>query len=369
MTIRTSEVIHRWMGWCPNTPMTRIATVLPAEKSENIHQPQPGGGAGVKERIRQGTGIAVQSIKTLIHNKQLLWFSFLAGLVILIMTFWESAFIIYSSSLHFGSYSYWSFGYKSGLILTFVIEIISIFCLNFLLASLLLSFQSDNTESLGKVRKGLSLAKSHVQSITGWSFILALLGTAIYTIIVHHPYFGHLYPAMVTFTLYLPFVYYIPDILLSAMSFVFIKMFVNVFLFILTLFVIPVIVLENKNLPDAVTGSISYLKNTWIEIVICFFIFSLIMLGISLLDPVIRMTPAFAGYDYHFFSVYSIEMALICILFLLGWWITSVIGFTVAGIAIKNLYTLGKTGQMPGNFSRPTASKIEPAKVESRQEI
>jgi hypothetical protein len=128
-------------------------------------------------------------------------------------------------------------------------------------------------------------------------------------------------------------------------------------------------VLENKSLSDAVTGSILYLKKTWIEIIACFFIFGLFLLGISLLAPLIDMTPVFVDYDYHFFSVYSIEMAVICILFLLGWWVTTVIGFTVAGIAIQNLHTLGKTEQMPGNFSRPTAPEIEPAKVESRQEI
>jgi len=339
MMAHVSEVIRGWLGWCPNAPVMRTTSAVFAAHPATVHPAQPDGGIGGSGRINRGITCAVESTKTLIRNKRLFWFSFLTGLVILFMFIAELSLMVYS-----GSYSYWVLGFRPGLVLTFVIEMISVFSLYFLLAGLIMSVSPVLPGRPVTLRDGLSHARSHMRSIAGWSVIMALCGTALYTIAVHNQYFSYLYPAIMTMTLYIPFIYYIPDIILSALSFTFIKILINVFLFILTLFVVPVLVLENTTLPDAVAGSLSLMKKVWAEIIVCSLIFCLALLGISSLDLIIRMTPALVNYDYSFFHAQGWWMAIMVSVYVLVWWILAIIGSTVIGISTLRLYTYGKTG-------------------------
>ncbi|MBN1431194.1 MAG: hypothetical protein JW931_00300 [Methanomicrobiaceae archaeon] len=328
--------IRKKMGWCPNTAMMQTAAVLPSEKPEIVHNPRPDGGG---KRIARGAGIATRSIKTLFSNRKLLWYPLLAGLVILFMFAAELLLMIYS-----GSYSYWSLGYKTGLVLTFAIEIASIFGLNLIMAGIVLCLY-DSQAGPATVRKGLSLAKCHLKPVAEWSFLMALAGTAVYTILVHHPYYNHLYPAFVTATLSIPFLYYIPGMVSAAISQTFTLMFINAILLTITLFVIPGIVLGKRDVPGAAKNSLFMLSKTWIETAACIIVFGLILLWISLFNPLIQMTPAFTGYDYHFFAVHATAIAAVCIIFLLCWWAVVTVVYTVAGIAVTDLYKLGNTVQ------------------------
>lgn len=331
--------IKKKMGWCPNTAMMQTAAVMPLEKGEIVHNPRPDGGDGGRKRIVLGAGIAVRSIKTLFSNKRLLWFPLLTGLVILFMFAAELLLMIYS-----GSYSYWLLGYKAGLVLTFAIEMVTIFCLNLILAGIILGLYGGQTGP-ATVRKGLSLGKSRLKPVAEWSFLMALAGTAVYTVLVHHPYYNHLYPAFVTATLSIPFLYYIPGMVSAAISQTFILMSINAILLTVTLFVIPGIVLGERDFPAAAKNSFFILRKTWIETAVCMIIFGLILLWISLFDPLIQMIPLITGYDYHLFAVHATAIAAVCIIFLLCWWTVVSAVYTIAGIAVSDLYKLRETVQ------------------------
>ena len=84
MTItRLSEMIHEWMGWCPNAPPLRAAPAALVVPPEIIHpsQSSDGGSAGNSGKIHRGVSIAAGSLKAMLRDRQLLWFSVLAGLV------------------------------------------------------------------------------------------------------------------------------------------------------------------------------------------------------------------------------------------------------------------------------------------------
>ena len=124
------ETFERYLGWCPNAPAMRTATVVLTTPPVTLHPLEPDGGAGGSGRIDRGINLAVRSIKILSRNKRLLYFSFLTGLVMLFM-------FIAQYGLHLlGTYPYYAIDFPRWLVLTFAIDLVSVFCLTVLLAGL-----------------------------------------------------------------------------------------------------------------------------------------------------------------------------------------------------------------------------------------
>lgn len=206
-------------------------------------QPPGPGGTGGPCRVTRGFRIAAGSIRTLFRNRPLFWYSFLTGLLFLFIFLAELSLIVLS-----GSYSYWVLGYRTGLLLTFGIYLTGFFCMNVLLAGLFLTLSLVDGWPIS-VRDGLARATKHLQPLLTWSLIAALAGTAVHTVALHHPLYNVAFPAFVTATLSVPFTYYLPHSFLSALALTLIRLFIIIVLFIPSLFVVPVLVLEKKEIP------------------------------------------------------------------------------------------------------------------------
>ncbi len=183
---------------------------------------------------------------------------------------------------------------------------------------------------------------------------MAIAGTLVYTWFMQDPATRGLHAAIDISAFYIPYVYYVPDMIGSAIFFSIWLLLIDALLFLLSLFVVPVIVLEKKGLTAAFAGSIALAKRTWGEITGCYLIFVLIAIGISFISVIICLTPVFVNHDYDFFLSWyrgRVLMTAICFLYIAGWWVLMAIGSTIAGIAIASLYTYGKTGQTPGEFT------------------
>ncbi|WP_421909547.1 hypothetical protein [Methanolacinia petrolearia] len=329
-------------AWCPLTETLQTTLTEPSSGYAPVLSVQPdGGGNGAGRRIGRGAGIASRSIKILINNRKLLWYPLLAGLALFLMYLTEMAFKAYAIMTCSGSYGYWSLGYHYGFVLTFVVELIFFFCLNYIFAATVIDI-SKNPENPGAVRKSLYSAKNYLKTIAGWSVILAVVATAIYAFVLQQPWHAHLYPALGTTMFQIPFVYYVPILPLATITAVIEKILYTVPLLVITLYVIPLLVLENRNLSGAIGGLAGFFRRTWIEIVVCSLIFATIVVGITLLSPLICMTPMFVDYDYHFFAAYAIPMAAVCFIFLALLWTAAASVFTTTGIAAVDLYKLGK---------------------------
>ena len=351
---RLGEIVHQWMGWCPNAPALRTASTVLSTPPVTVNPLEPDGGAGGSGRIRRGAQFATGSIQTLVRNKQLLWFPLLTGLVMLFMI---AAFF---SLMVYGTYPYPAIAWPLWLALVFSIEAITVFCLYFLLAGLILSVSAGSSEGMVSFRKGLSDARSHVRSIAGWSVGLAFLGTALLAAIELR-YADSLFIAISSIIGQFPFYFVLqPEVLgpgpiptvvnpLSAATFTIAAMIINVVFFILTLFVVPVLILENKGLPDAVAESFSLIKKIWGEIVACLLVFCLIVIGISLCSLIFRVAYGVISFDDQFFW-YQGGWIASAALYILVWCAVTVICSTAVGVSLFGLYTYAKSGRIPEGF-------------------
>jgi hypothetical protein len=184
---------------------------------------------------------------------------------------------------------------------------------------------------------------------------MAFVGTAIYVPLSNFGFSPFtLYPVLDQFPfnfILFPEVYSIGPIggtyaILSAVTFTTIAMGINIVLFILTLFVVPLLVLENRRLPEAVFGSFFHMKKLWGEIMVCFLIFGLVLFCVSLTSLLFRVVYGFVAPHMLLFWYPGGAWIAAAVLFIVALCALAVIISTIAGIATFNLYTYGKTGRM-----------------------
>ena len=324
MFMRLSEIVRRHLGWCPNARSFETAPAARVNTPVSINLPSPDGGEGRPGRIDRGFRLAAGSIKILIRNLRLLWFSFLTGLV-MIFSLATNLYIQVAS----GTNPFVGTGLvtnspeiliaKGSLLwfaLTYVTTFISAFLNYFLLAGLIICVSFILSGKTISLREGLSRAWDHRVYLAGWSAVGALIGTA--SAIIMYSVTGSI-PVMV---------------LAMAAIFLF---------FALTMFVLPAIVIDNRGLVHAISDSLSLFRKMWGEIIVCFGIFFLILfvLYVIFLIPIIFIgfsseSTASAG-----FAVILTMLVMIVLMF---------IGSTILGIATLGLYTTGRNGSLPQAF-------------------
>jgi hypothetical protein len=302
---QNSPDAHWWLGLCPKAPVFLASETGVGGQFEPAHEGSPDGGAGGPETIRRGIRAALSGTKTLIHNPQLLWFSFLAGLVLVahLIIQWMLIFVNINSG-------------SSDLILSpvvaFAVEFPTVFCLAFLLAGLTLSISSEKGGPVSLFH-GLSMAKKYSRSLAGWSVVVALAGTLIFiagwgsSLLLSSmrfnsfDIFGTLYLLMFNVLMQFPFNWTLnPDVVFGGVeyslgmeytlgvgfptSFIYTLIFsaINTILFVLTLFVIPLLVLEGKRLKEAIYGSFTLMKNIRGEVTACVLGLGIVVFAASL---------------------------------------------------------------------------------------
>jgi len=168
-----SALADCWLGLCRKAPVFRASETGIGDQPEPAHEGRPDGGTGRVKTIRRGVGAALSGMKTLIRNRQLLWFSLLAGLVL------AGHFIVQWGLLLVNINN--GFDLIRSPLVTFVVELLTVFCLVFLLAGLVLSLTSKNGGPVSFFQ-GLAMAKKYLRPLTGWSVVVALVGTLIFTV-------------------------------------------------------------------------------------------------------------------------------------------------------------------------------------------
>ena len=362
---QNSPDVHWWLGLCPKAPVFRTSQAAIVNLPEPSFEGSPDGGAGGSKTIRRGIGAALSGTKTLIHNRQLLWFSLLAGLVLAGNTIGQAAL----------RYIRWimqpdiivSYG------LDFLLGFATLFCLVFLLAGLVLSISSKK-EGPASFFEGLAGAKKYKKAIFLWSLVLALAGILLERMYV--------YFALVWFPHELGFLYTIGDgffistitqfpfnwtldwnmlteipgyggrsLLLWIYPFGFLETLhfsaITLLLFILTPFVVPLVLLEQKTLREAVVGSFVMMKKTWAEVATCALFLGVIVSGVFLTHLLIQAASGIVDpYETVIFHPPDTWIAL-ALLYDLVLLIVAFVVATVGGIAALHLYISAKSGQMP----------------------
>jgi hypothetical protein len=298
---RISENTGHWLGLCRKPPAVHAIPTGVDIPPESAYKGLPdGGGAGT---IRRGIGAAISAIMTLNRNRQLLWFTLLAGLVL-------AGNLIAQGAL---SYITWSMapymGETEWVVLTGIIEFFTLFFLVFLLAGLVMSLSSKKEEHVSFFG-GLVGAKRYIKAIVVWSVVLALAGLLIFSIYFYSPAWlprnnpfprilGTLFGSILNPLMEFPFnptltprTFFDPSrvggIPLTSWIYPFgimqtlVFSEINLLLFILTPFIVPCIVLEQKTLREAVVGSFALMKKNWDAAAACALFLGFVACGVFL---------------------------------------------------------------------------------------
>ena len=350
--ISVSRIVGQWLGLCRKPPVLHTTPVAFIESPATAN-PTPsgsGGGAGGSGRIGRGIGVLSGSIRTVNREKRLLWFSVLVGLVIVFM------FIAHYALHVLGSYPYEMISYPLGLVLTFSIELISVFCFCLILAGLFLNSPSDPADMGGSIRKGLSRAKTHAGALLCWSGFMAVIGTSMVllvtsagdltlsSLITRFP-FGYIVTPEVYGQGPIAGLFHIRYASLATIQ----LMIVNVTLFILTAFVVPVLVLENKPLPAAIGKSTRLFKTIWGEMLVCILLLGMVIIAFSLLSVIFQVIFNAVLLDSPFWYEFYYQggWRAVAALYMTVWIALVLILATVSGIVIRNLYAYTTTGRIP----------------------
>jgi hypothetical protein len=353
------ETAGHWFGLCRKPPVFRALQADIVNLPETALEGSPDGGAGGPGTIRRGIGAALSGTKTLIHNPQLLWFPLLAGLVLAVHLIAQAGLYVIPEWLFFDDTG----SVLPSLVLTFVAGFLTVFCLVFLLAGLILSLSSKEGGTISFFQ-GLSKAKKYLKPLTGWSAVVALAGTLIYIAGMYSFVPTWLSPFNIISALYFKLGYflfmvryqfpfnfvlnptlYIPNLppvfggdgwLISwALECTLILSAITVFLFLLTVFVVPLIVLEGQSLKEAVLGSFTLMKNTWGEVATCVLCLGMVVFAASL-------AWRFASQMYTSFTT-PIEVWIAAgLLYVLALSCFAFVVATVGGIAVLDLYRNAK---------------------------
>ena len=294
-----SGAAGHWFGLCPKAPVVRASQVGTGDHPDHAFEGSPDGGGGGSETIPRGIGSALSGIRTLNRNRQLLWFTPLAGLVLAGSAVGQSVLPFIDWPMR---------PYIIGwLVQNFLIEFATLFCLVFLLTGLVLSIPSKKEGSASFI-EGLCGAKKYMNAIIGWSVILAFAGMLLFVIYLYFPVWlwrelGFLdifepnnlirmlsqFPF--NFTLDPRIFQELPGyggrsllILMYQFGFIYALIFsaINLLLFVLTPFVVPFVVLEQKTLREAIVGSFTVMRKTWEEVAACSVFLGFVVLGLFL---------------------------------------------------------------------------------------
>jgi len=330
MTFHLSELFRKYRAWCPNSDARPLRTAPPvlATPPVTLNPAQPGGGAGGSGRNDRGIKLTTGSIRLLVRNRQLFWFSLLTGLVMifslvsnLYLQFISGMALFPGTGLTTGPASAAiSWGSPPWIALTFIIGFVSTFVTYYLLAALIACVSFIHSGRAATVRDGLAHAGQYLRPLFSWAMIWACIGV-VFSFFMNPSTMGSV---LVNF-----------GIIYGSMAFM-------ACLYVLTLFVVPLLVLDNNDIVTAVTGSLSLFRKVWAEILVCFIIYFLIVFVVMLICLVPMIAIGFSGSASAAVAVVVAYMLVMLILLF--------IGSTIVGITITGLYIYGKTGILPAMF-------------------
>jgi len=351
-----SETLDQWLGLCRKPPSVRTMQADFVHLPTNALEALPDGGGSGSGAIRRGIGAAFSGVRTLNRNRQLLWFGLLTGLVLAGNAVAEGALWFINRTLQPDIIGFY--------VQDFFLSFATLFCLLLLLASLIVSLSSKK-EGPASFFEGLAGAKKYIKPLFLWSMILALAAILLSHIWVDlftwlpldFPVLSMFGPySFVTSTItQFPFNWTLDWNLLTEIpgyggrslllliypyGFMMTATFivVSLFLFILTPFVVPLIVLERKTLWEAVAGSFAMMREIVAEIVTCAAFLGIVVFGLFLTHLLVQAASGIVDpYNTVMFHP-TVTWITLAVLYNLAFVAFALIIATVGGIALLEMY-------------------------------
>jgi len=201
-------------------------------------------------------------------------------------------------------------------VLLFLFYLVSYFVVIFFNTALISCVNARLNGKSMTVKEGLSAAANHFWSIFAWAIVSATIGIILHLIEERAGFVGQIVASLVG----------------GAWGLV-------------TFFVVPVLVLEDKGVVDSVKESVSLIRKTWGESIVGAGSIMIIFIAIGVL--------AFLGVlAVLLFSSSAILTGIVIALFVILVAILAVLASAMQGIFVTALYTYAKTGSVPSAFDR-----------------
>lgn len=165
------------------------------------------------------------------------------------------------------------------------------------------------------VTEGLQAAARHFPSILAWALVSATIGLVLYLIEERFGWVGQI----------------VASLLGAAWGFV-------------TFFVVPVLVLEDKGVVDAMKDSVTLIKKTWGESIVGSASMAIVFVIVGVIAAIPVVAALFSGNA----ALFTVVLALF-IMFVI---MLAVVYTAMEGIFITALYTYAKTGTVPSAFNQ-----------------
>ncbi|MFA5237880.1 MAG: hypothetical protein WC362_08520 [Methanoregula sp.] len=355
-----SIIADRWLGLCPKAPTLRTAPAVLLVLPETVRADRPDGSGPADRpgRVRQGVSIAAGSLRTMVRDRHMLWFSLLSGLLMIFLfaliygtrgNIYYDPFLI---RILLGDFILW-FDPRLIPILAFCL-----FCFTFLMAGLILYRNANSTDHPHTIWEGFAGARAHAGSLAALSIALALAGTILIAVVTSDNLTGISFQVMGAFLPYPWFLSGGPGLTITFWLFGSI-LFVTIILILALLYVVPVIVLENKGLVPALAGSVTLIRKTWHEMLGGLLVYGALVLLVGIISLVLCQSLSLYNYDPGFWNSQGLMpiMTLCSEIILFCFTILMAVCSTAAGVAIADLYRVGKSDGISGisgeNLDRP----------------
>ncbi len=262
------------------------------------------------EGISRSIELVKMSWRILMEDKKLLVFPVLSGIVVLLVIATFILPLVFSN----GSLSL-STNSITGIVLVFLFYLISSFVVIFFNVGLIACVYAKIQGREITVSEGLSVAVRHLGSIIAWSFIVATVGLILRMIEDRAGGLGQIAAGLVG----------------GVWSLV-------------TIFVVPVLVFEDKGVVDAMKEALALFKKTWGENAVGILSIGLVFFAVGAVGFLLVLATLLLGNPVVFLAAGALFIVLVAIL--------AILATAMQGIFVVALYTYAKTGRVPAAFDR-----------------
>jgi len=263
----------------------------------------------------ESIGRSIELVKTswtiLMDDKKLLIFPILSGLVTLLVLLTFALPFLFAGMVMGLAIA----GSGIFFLILFAFYVVSYFIVIFFNTALISCVNARLNGTGMSVGEGLTHASRHLPSIFAWALISATIGLILHLIERRAGILGRIAGAVIG----------------GVWS-------------LLTFFVVPVLVLEDKGVLDSVKESVSLIKRTWGESIVG----SGSILLIFVATGFIAFLALLGALAFGNMIVFGTALALFLILIV----VLVVVASAMQGIFVTALYTYARTGSVPAAFSR-----------------
>jgi hypothetical protein len=251
-----------------------------------------------------------ESLKVLKKDKELIWFPIISGIVSLFLFLSFILPVFYIFVLKKDQFTMVGYYY----LILFAYYFLSYLVVIYFNAGLIACAHMRLNGKDPKFKDGIHAANQHFGKILGWALIAGTVGLILRQISERSNLFGKI----------------VVGILGTAWN-------------LLTFFVIPVMIIENKGVFSSLKESASLFKKTWGENIITQFSIGVFFFVMALLGLVPLIIAIFSG------SI--IAVIIVGALVILYWLAIAILSSSLSGIFTAALYNYAKTGKVPEAFS------------------